>query len=395
MTNNPTEKALIARGFDSGLASRLRQASQTLDSLKRADDSALIALGLSQDQIRIIRQEPRPPIPQVNLTKVLFANRWVCCVCRNPALPIVVHHIYEWAQSRNHAIQNLAVLCQEHHDKAHTTHRLSQNLTPARIGQLKTTWETATVRQDALAIQQGSQLQAELWFYFNHLRLFELALELGVEISALPGYSEVVTARTCTEEGAILTTAEPDSFMYADSNRISLYRYVHGMLQAVLNEAVVRNISDHLDRGLVGYVVDPGDLIFVQGAHTFTSQQPAPAGLQLSRGVRKANSVVVSFVFDLIEATSASAWSLWLRGHRNVGSLLRVQRIQRIDGQLHLEGTVLAIRSAATGLKERMYEHKVHEADIPQRREAEEEAAEAAVESLSDLDGDDEPSGRE
>ena len=389
MTNNPTEKALIARGFDSGLAFSLRRAGQTLDSLNRAEDPTLIALGLSQDQILIIRQEPRPPIPQTSLTKVLFASRWVCCVCRNPDRPIVVHHILDWASSRNHSTQNLAVLCQEHHDEVHTTHRLSQNLTPARIVQLKMMWETEVIRKDALAIQQGSQLQAEIWFYFNHARLFELALELGVDTSTLPGYLDVVNAGVCTQEGAIIVEAPPGSFMYANPNRLSLYGYVHGMLKAILNEAIVRNISDFLDRGLVGCDFVPGDLVFVQGSHTFAQQQPAPTRLQLSKGVRRVNGVVVSFVFDLSEATSASAWSLWLRGHANIGSLLRVQRVQRLDGKLHVECTVLAIRSASTGLKERMYELNLNQSGIPQLRVAAEEAAEAAIGNVNGVEGED------
>ena len=390
MTNNPTEKALIARGFDSGLAFSLRRAGQTLDSLNRAEDPTLIALGLSQDQILIIRQEPRPPIPQVNLTKVLFASRWICCVCRNPDRPIVVHHIREWASSRDHSTQNLAVLCQEHHDEVHTTHRLSQNLTPARIVQLKMMWETEVIRKDALAIQQGSQLQAEIWFYFNHTRLFELALELGVDTSTLPCYPHVVNVGVCTQEGAIIAEAPSGSFMYANNpNRQSLYGYVHGMLKAVLNEATVRNISDYLDRGLVGCDFVPGDLVFVQGSHTFAPQKPAPTGLQLSKGVRRVNGVVVSFVFDLSEATSASAWSLWLRGRENIGSLLRVQRVQRLDGKLCVECTVLAIRSASTGLKERMYELKLYQSGIPQLREAAEEAAEAAIGNVNGVEGED------
>lgn len=374
MTNNPTEKALIARGFDSGLAARLRQAGQTLNKLKRGEDSALTGLGLSQEQIRIVRQEPRPPIPQEDLAKVLFANRWVCCVCRDATRPIVVHHIREWALSRDHSASNLAVLCLNHHGEVHTTRQLEQNLTAARVADFKAAWEATVCSEDALAIQQGSQLQAEIWFYFNHMRLYELALELGVDISAIPGFPAALNARVCTCDGTITKVAIPGSFMYADSDRMSLYCYARGMLRAVLAEAVIRNISDHLDRGLVGCLVVPGDIVFVQGAHTFSPVRPSPTGSELARGIRKANGVSVSFVLDLAEATSTSAWAVWLRGQGIVGSLVRVQRVQRLDGKLLLEGTVLAIRSSADGLKERTYELGLYKAGIPQRREAEADA---------------------
>ena len=120
MTNNPTEKALLARGFDSELAASIRQRGYTLESLKLADDESLFALGLSQAQVGLLRREPRPPIPMEDLTRVLFDNRWVCCVCRDASRPIIVHHIQEWSESRSHAPANLAVLCSVHHGEAHT-----------------------------------------------------------------------------------------------------------------------------------------------------------------------------------------------------------------------------------------------------------------------------------
>jgi hypothetical protein len=137
-----------------------------------------------------------------------------------------------------------------------------------------------------------------------------------------------------------------------------------GLLRAVLAEAPLRNISDYLDRGVLGCLV-PGDVVFVQGLHTFSPQNPAPAGSQLSRGQRSANRVVVSFVFDLSEATSSSAWSTWLRGTGNVGCLLRVQRLSRLGSKLHIECTVLAIRSSYGELKQRMYELHLLESNLP------------------------------
>lgn len=370
MTNNPTEKALIARGFDSATATRLRHAGQSLEKLKLADEQVLTALGLNAEQISVIRSGSRPPIPPEDLAKVLFANRWVCCVCREPDRPIIVHHVKDWSSSRDHSPENLAVLCTIHHGEAHTHRQLEQNLTPARVFAFKAEWEQQVQRDDALAIQQGSQLQADNWYYFNHLRLFELAQELGVVPESVPGYQQALAAGACDQAGAVVKKTSPGSFMYADSDRMQLYRYVTGLFRAVMQDAVVRNISDYLDRGLLGNMVVRGDLVFVQGLHTFSPQRPAPLGTQLINGSRAANGVAVNFVFDLAEATSASAWSLWLRGRQSVGSIIQVKQLQRVDGKLHLNGTVLAIRSAASGLKERMYEQRLYEAGIPQRREA-------------------------
>jgi hypothetical protein len=211
-------------------------------------------------------------------------------------------------------------------------------------------------------------LQSETWFYFNHLRLYELALELGVDVTALPGLTAAVAAGVCRPDGSVSKAAAVESYMYAGSNGAPLFRFMLGLLRAVLAEAPLRNISDYLDRGVLGCLV-PGDVVFVQGLYTFTPQSPAPAGSQLSRAQRSANRVVVSFVFDLSEATSSSAWSTWLRGTGNVGCLLRVQRLSRLESKLHVECTVLAIRSAYRELKLRNYEQHLFESGLPQRHE--------------------------
>lgn len=387
MTNNPTEKALLARGFDSELAASIRQRGYTLESLKLEDDEDLFALGLSEAQVEMLRREPRPPIPMEVLTRVLFDNRWVCCVCRDASRPIIVHHIREWSASRDHTPANLAVLCSLHHGEAHTHRHLEQNLTGPRITQCKAMWEAQVRRDDAVAIQGGTVLQAETWFYFNHLRLYELALELGVDVATLPDLPAAVAADVCQSDGTVSKAADAGSFMYADSDRAQLFRFMLGLLRAVLVEAPLRNISDYLDRGVLGCLV-PGDVVFVQGLHTFSPQSPAPAGSQLSRGQRSANRVVVSFVFDLREATSSSAWSTWLRGTGNVGCLLRVQRLSRLGPKLHIECTVLAIRSSYSELKQRTYELHLLESSLPLWSE------EDGEQDFSKLDEDDQRAGQ-
>lgn len=364
MTNNSTEKALLARGFSSDLAASIRQRGHTIESLKRANNTELASLGLSINQIESLRQESRPQIPNEELTRVLFENRWVCCVCRDASRPIIVHHIQRWSESRDHTSANLAILCPLHHGEAHTQRQLEQNLTGPRIAQFKAEWEALVRRNDAAAIQEGTVLQAETWFYFNHFRIYELALELGVDVTAQSGLPEAVAADVCRPDGTVCKAAAVGSYMYANSDRAPLFRFMRSLLCAVLNEAPLRNISDYLDRGVMACLV-AGDVVFVQGLHTFAPQTPAPAGSQLSRGQRSANRVVISFVFDLREATSSSAWSTWLRGTGNVGSLLRVQRLSRLDNKLHVECTVLAIRSAYGELKQRMYDLHLLESGLP------------------------------
>lgn len=135
-----TVNALIARGFDSETANRLKLAGYTLNSLKILDENELRSLNIREELIDKILREKRPPIPQETLNKVLFESRWTCCVCRNKKKGIIVHHIHEYSESRSHAEDNLVVLCLDDHGEAHTKRELQLNLTAERLRELKKQW---------------------------------------------------------------------------------------------------------------------------------------------------------------------------------------------------------------------------------------------------------------
>jgi hypothetical protein len=115
---NRTDAALIGRGIDRVLAARLRTKKWTLAKLKEATDKRLKSLGLSRVAIAGIRAGPRSEIPFESLAKVLIANRFVCCICRDPEESVVVHHIDDWSVSHSHAPENLCVICVRDHVKA-------------------------------------------------------------------------------------------------------------------------------------------------------------------------------------------------------------------------------------------------------------------------------------
>lgn len=104
-----TFNALIARGFDSETANHLTSAGHTLNTLKNLDEHGLRVLNISEELIRVILREPRPPIPVETLNKVLYNSRMTCCVCRDISQGIIIHHIHELSDSRSHAEDNLVV----------------------------------------------------------------------------------------------------------------------------------------------------------------------------------------------------------------------------------------------------------------------------------------------
>lgn len=365
MNGNRTEIALIARGMPSDQAAHLRARGWTVAKLQTATDAELIALGISKAFMRNLRAGARPAIPSHILNQVLYANRWACCVCRTPGRPVIVHHIESWAKTRDHTAKNLAVLCTEHHGEAHSTRDLQISLTAARLHHFKQRWEEQAGRDDALAIQMGTQLQSDQWIYFNHLRLAELARANGVDLASLAGRVQSERIGVCNEDGDITATAPDSGYIYDGSHGMALYRYSKAMLYKLLSCASVRNISDDLDRGPLKSAVLPGDLIYVQGRHIFEDILHAPTNMQAVSARRSANRVEITFNFDRREATSNSAWTGWLRGAQDIGSLVQVKTLKRGDGgKLHISGTVIGMRTALEGLKTRTYEAGLYKAGL-------------------------------
>lgn len=352
----------MARGVDSALAKRLREEKWTLAKLQMQPPEALRDLGLSEAVVLVILGKGRPPIPPDVLIKTLYDNRWLCCVCRDPERPIIVHHINSWAKSRDHSPANLAVLCSIHHGEAHSTHALELTLTADRLRAAKATWEHEVSRLDPLAIFKATQPMSCQWWYFNHLRVFELAEHVGVEITQLKGFQASLRNGACDDEGYLCSS---EGLLYVGQARsLSLYKYMSNMLKASMEHACVRNISDELDRGTLNILVTPGDLVFVQGLYYFTDM-PDGSGADMVRGRRSVNKVEITFVFDRNEGTSGSARNEWLLGTRSLGCLLRVNKLERdLKGTLHIEATVLAIRSTHEELKVRMYEIGLYQSGL-------------------------------
>lgn len=242
---NRTEAALIARQVDTKTAHDLRMKRWTLGKLKQLSDPKLAALGLSDASISDLRDDRRPEIPPANLARVFAASRFSCCICHNPAKPIIVHHIRPWAQSRDHSASNLALLCQDHHEHAHRTSTLSRNLDPPTLTRLKNEWEQKVRVMDARAILEASRLYYDAWWYFNHRRLFELAQQIGVPLPKLASESGV--GRLVTADGVLKARPSDMECIYTGMEGLSLYGYVRTVMDAVLEGIAVYNISDVLD----------------------------------------------------------------------------------------------------------------------------------------------------
>lgn len=89
----------------------------------------------------------RPHIPQKIQREILFRNEACCCICGKSNVQI--HHIDR--NNSNNNFNNLAVLCIEHHDAAHSKSSMTSRLSSPLIRQFKKDWEARIARKRQLA----------------------------------------------------------------------------------------------------------------------------------------------------------------------------------------------------------------------------------------------------
>jgi hypothetical protein len=352
-----TVAALMRAQMGQEQALKLTAAGWTSGKLKQQNDGALKQLELSTISIKALRKGGRAAIPRGSLFQVLWANRFACCVCRDPSRLIQVHHIVGWAESHDHRPQNLAVLCTEHHARAESKGRMNQNLTPQLLREYKQKWEADVQLLDFRAIMDAAPVDDSSWLYFNTLRLTELARSVGVDFKQLRQYRTALRAGLISASGEVASGDSDTPYRYAGRSGEVLYRYMKEVLEAALRGLPVRNISDDLDRSLLQPAIRAGDIVFVEGRHSFKNQSERTKGPGQAAMVRRsANHVEIVFSIDVWEGTSNSAWSLWLRGPQRVGSIILVRSVDKTNGKLLIQGTGLAIGQGLKSLLARSYQ---------------------------------------
>lgn len=353
-----TITALISRGLDSQKAESLANSGWTVSRLKLCDSSDLMALGLSIGEAAAIHGGARPPVPFDTLTKLLFDNRYCCCVCRNGDISYIVHHIVEWSKSRSHDPDNLAVLCLEHHSQAHSRGDIRQNLTQKLVKSAKFQWENEVKEKDSRAVVDALKEDYAHWAYINELRVIELMHEHSLDLKSNRFFARALRSMII-DEGGVPAAVNPALFyMYEGAHILDRYFYMKECLAMLLDELPLINISDYLDRGTLHPTIVLGDFILVQGAHTFSpiDANKTKGKGQHCRGYRQANGVRIEFSFDRWMATSSSSLIDWLSGTKGAASVVQVKNIERVDGLLLYTGTALAIASFVDQLKTRSYE---------------------------------------
>lgn len=352
-----TINALLSRGIASGLAENLSARGFTLKALKQMNVEKLSKIGLSTLNIKQLHSGGRPPIPESTLINLLWHNRRTCCVCRQQHKSIIIHHIEEWSVSRDHNIKNLAVLCLDCHDIAHTKKSLSQNLTPKELREYKNRWEMIVSKNDIQTLfNLKTSRSSARWDWINCRRVFELFENLGFTIDNLSDFNNLKEDGFIDDRGFITNDlkwniGKSRRFYFLDFGcAFNIAGYLGSILEIVLKNTPVIDITPILNkRNELRALVEMGSFISIQAPFYFSTIEDGLTDFdEVKRAYYRGYNLRVEFTFQPWYCTSSSAKHGAMSG-RHVQTVFGfVRDISIYDDELIIS---LSCLGAGTGFK--------------------------------------------
>lgn len=355
--NQRTINALLSRGLASELAANLSAKGFTLKALKQMKAEKLSQIGLSKLDIKQLHAGERPPIPESTLINLLWRNRRTCCVCRKQNKSIIVHHIEEWSVSRDHSIENLAVLCLDCHDLAHTKKQLSQNLTPKELRENKIRWENIVSKQDFQTLfNLKTSRSSARWDWINCRRVFELFEELNFAISDLSKFNSLKEQGFLDDRGFITDDLKWNidkkrrHYFLDFGGAFNIAGYLGAILEDVIKKIPVIDITPILNRrSELKVLVEMGSFISIQAPFYFSTIIDGISDVdEVKKAYYRGYNLRVEFTFQPWYCTSSSAKHGAMSG-RHVQTVFGfVRDISTYDDELIIS---LSCLGAGTGFK--------------------------------------------
>lgn len=354
-----TINALINRGIDTALANNLANAKYTLAKLKMMSEEELITLGVSKEQVSILFSEKRPPIPNDISNRVLYRNRYTCCVCRNSQKSVILHHIKEWSISRDHSEKNLAVLCLEHHNDAHTTKGLAISLSSDRVQECKKFWEKDCETKDIIEIFRLKDLSNQAsWGWINIRRLFEMFFQKKLSITSknfnINTFS-ILKSNGFLDHNNILISDEkwPISLekkrWYFNDFYEGMYiaDYLNSLLEMTLKTTPIIDITKNIrEKSWLRSMVDIDSFICLQAAFYFRDIEKSENNrTNIREAYYQAHGIKIKYTYESWYCLSSSARFCWMSGHVTQTIIGRVRSIIDEDGELIINISCIAAGS--------------------------------------------------
>ena len=328
-----TITTLMAFGLDNVTAGKISK-SYTVTQLRECDIAHLHQIGIPEAITERLLSQERTPIPDKIAIEILQKSAFTCCVCKTPGLPIVIHHIVKWEQSRSHDLENLSVLCLNHHGEAHSKYELSRNLTPELIRKCQKDWVEKVE-------QKGNQEQGEAlaniqqykgrWDYFNINYIYGLLSDHNIRFNSR--YAQDLLDKNYISESKIinsdkLTTMSTHWLDFHDGGYIKLY--VEEMVNAIINSVPIIYLSKSI---YMQKTVVPGELCLLDGDFHFKCLTKHKKGInQTRRAVCNMSNLRFEGEFDAWYCNTSSSHGSHLLGSKPAVQLCLIRSIEHNDG---------------------------------------------------------------
>lgn len=338
-----TQAALMAYGLDSASVEKILK-TYTLPQLKKLSLRSLLSLGLTEEIAKRLQHPTRTPIPQKNVEEILVRSAFTCCVCHQPGLPVVIHHLDSWEHSHSHEIDNLAVLCLNHHGEAHSHHENSRNLTARVIKAARDQWYATVQRQTVeteLALETVKRYNGR-WDYFNLSYIYGFIDEHNIHFNSRYK-ADLIAKGLLTSEGTICADKlTKNSTHWLDFfNGQYLKRYIEEMVNVIIGRVPIRYIKDSL---YIPEHVRPGELLLVDGRFYFKKLNKRTKGIGQTRRVRgTVNHMIFTGEFDAWYCNSTSSHGMHLTGNKYATQLCLVRDVKHVEGSDLIDCTIIGL----------------------------------------------------
>lgn len=344
------EEDFLAHGLASNKAKAI---SGKIDVKDFCNKQKLRSYGLDSADIERLN---RPAIPPATVKDLLFKSKMICCVCRTPNSPFIIHHIIEWADSHSHNPENLAVLCLNCHDLAHTDKHLSQNLTPAKIRHCRHGWFKIVAdsdRKTAAGIISSDNIN---WDFFNYGKFFQIAKKLDITFRNIdPRYKKLfdwlTTFQYIEPDGSLVVL--PSSWLSDNkmnyywldfSTGIQIWAYVCVIMDIFIKSTKLKIIDNTITRTKFLSDFSDGDYVIIDASTSIKKIGKVNKGLgQTKKATIKLKDITIEFEFDGWYATSNSSRTQHLSGTKKKIILASISNIRSTQNKVIVECSVVAI----------------------------------------------------
>ena len=131
-------------GVASDVAIKLEEFGLSVTAFRTLNITQLVdKYNLDKDEVSWVKRAiTRKAIDSTIVHNLLENSNFICCCCKGlKSDSYIIHHIEEYEISQNNEYDNLAVLCPNDHDLAHSNSNLTNKLSSSQIIESKKNWE--------------------------------------------------------------------------------------------------------------------------------------------------------------------------------------------------------------------------------------------------------------